>query len=116
MGERTSAGLTHQFHAIALEENLSLRQLTSVFAGARLSAQKLYLPIELAGGVYAEAAPPSSFRFAMTTDVPSTAKRMAVPRPIPLAALVITATLLLSPPMVDRPAKVYRRAVEISAW
>jgi hypothetical protein len=34
------------------EEDLSLRQLTGIFAGARLSAQKLYLPIEPAGGVY----------------------------------------------------------------
>jgi len=36
----------HQFHAIAFEENLSLRQLTGVFAGARISVQELYLPIE----------------------------------------------------------------------
>jgi len=45
-GEATSAGLMRQFHAIAFEENLSLRQLTGVFAGARISVQELYLPIE----------------------------------------------------------------------
>jgi hypothetical protein len=44
--EATSAGLMHQFHAIAFEENLSLRQLTGVFAGAGISAQELCLPIE----------------------------------------------------------------------
>lgn len=43
---------------------------------------------------------PSSLRSAMTTDAPSTAKRMAVPTD-PLAASVITATLLSSLPMVD---------------
>jgi hypothetical protein len=44
--EATSAGLMHQFHEVAFEENLSLGQLTGVFAGARISEQKLYLPIE----------------------------------------------------------------------
>jgi uncharacterized Rmd1/YagE family protein len=44
--------LTHQFHAIAFEENLSLRQLTAIFPHARITAHELYLPIEPTGGVY----------------------------------------------------------------
>jgi required for meiotic nuclear division protein 1 len=44
--------LTHQFHAIAFEENLSLRQLAAVFPNARITAHELYLPIEAAAGVY----------------------------------------------------------------
>jgi hypothetical protein len=42
-GEATDAGVTHQFHAIAFEENLSLRQLTDVFGSARIGARELYL-------------------------------------------------------------------------
>jgi hypothetical protein len=64
-GEGTSAGLTHQFHAIAFEENLSLRQLTGVFASARLSAHELYLPIEPTGGIYVY-----PFGAMVTCDVP----------------------------------------------
>ena len=41
----------HQFHAIAFEENLSLKQLTPIFPKARLSAHELYLPIA-PGGMY----------------------------------------------------------------
>jgi len=44
-------------------------------------------------------APPSSLRSATTTAAPSPAKRIAVARPIPLAAPVITATLLSSLPI-----------------
>jgi uncharacterized Rmd1/YagE family protein len=63
--EGTSAGLTHQFHAIAFEENLSLRQLTGVFAGARISAHELYLPIEPTGGIYVY-----PFGAMVTCDIP----------------------------------------------
>jgi Uncharacterised ACR, YagE family COG1723 len=51
-GEKTGVGLTHQFHAIAFEENFSLRQLIGVFAGARIGAHELYLPVEPTGGIY----------------------------------------------------------------
>jgi hypothetical protein len=34
------------------KKNLSLRQLTGVFAGARISAHELYLPIEPTGSIY----------------------------------------------------------------
>jgi uncharacterized Rmd1/YagE family protein len=44
--------LTHQFNAIAFEENLSLRQLTATFPGARITAHELYRPVEPAGGIY----------------------------------------------------------------
>jgi required for meiotic nuclear division protein 1 len=64
-GEAISAGLTHQFHAIAFEENLSLRQLTGVFAGARIGAHELYLPVEPAGGIYVY-----PFGAMVTCDVP----------------------------------------------
>jgi uncharacterized Rmd1/YagE family protein len=50
--QEKSVGLTHQFNAIAFEENLPLRQLTGVFAGARVSAHELYLSVEPAGGIY----------------------------------------------------------------
>jgi len=43
---------THQFSAIAFEENISLRQIASEFPGARVSAHELYLPLEPEGGVY----------------------------------------------------------------
>jgi hypothetical protein len=64
-GDGKSAGLTHQFHAVAFEENLSLRQLTGVFAGARISAHELYLPVEPAGGIYVY-----PFGAMVTCDVP----------------------------------------------
>ena len=64
-GDGTSVGLTHQFHAIAFEENLSLRQLTSVFADARVSPHELYLPVEPAGGIYVY-----PFGAMVTCDVP----------------------------------------------
>jgi len=57
--------LTHQFHAIAFEENLSLRQLTSAFPGARITAHELYLPVEPAGGIYVY-----PFGALVTCDVP----------------------------------------------
>jgi uncharacterized Rmd1/YagE family protein len=44
--------MTHQFHAIAFEENLSLRQLTAVFPGARVTAHELYVPVNSSGGIY----------------------------------------------------------------
>src|SRR5258708_40200506 len=53
------------------------------------------------------AAPPSSFRSAITTAAPSPAKRMAVPRPIPLAAPVITATLFSSLPIGLAPSQLF---------
>jgi uncharacterized Rmd1/YagE family protein len=43
---------THQFHAMAFEENLSLRQMSSIFPGARVTAREMHLPIEPAGGMY----------------------------------------------------------------
>jgi uncharacterized Rmd1/YagE family protein len=63
--EETSGGLTHQFHAIAFEENLSLRQLTVVFPGARISAHELYFPVEPTGGIYVY-----PFGAMVTCDVP----------------------------------------------
>jgi required for meiotic nuclear division protein 1 len=46
------ASRTHQFYAIAFEENLSLRQLAPLFPNARISAHELYQPIEPEGGMY----------------------------------------------------------------
>ena len=63
--EATSAGLMHQIHVIDFEENPSLRQLTGVFAGARISVQELYLPIESHGGIYVY-----PFGAMVTCDVP----------------------------------------------
>jgi required for meiotic nuclear division protein 1 len=40
------AGTTHQFTAIAFEENLSLRELLPAFAGARLGHRELYVPAD----------------------------------------------------------------------
>jgi uncharacterized Rmd1/YagE family protein len=50
--QEKSVGLTHQFNAIAFEENLSPRQLTGVFPDARLGAHELYLRVEPSGGIY----------------------------------------------------------------
>jgi uncharacterized Rmd1/YagE family protein len=44
--------LTHQFHAIAFEENLPLRQLSAVFPDAHITAHELYLPIGPKGAMY----------------------------------------------------------------
>jgi required for meiotic nuclear division protein 1 len=57
--------LTHQFNAIAFEENFSLRQLTGVFPGARITAHELYLPVEPSGGLYVY-----PFGAMVTCDVP----------------------------------------------
>jgi required for meiotic nuclear division protein 1 len=46
------AACTHQFNAIAFEENLSLRQLAPVFPQARPSAHRLYLPTMPDGAMY----------------------------------------------------------------
>jgi uncharacterized Rmd1/YagE family protein len=46
------ASRTHQFHATAFEENFSLRQLASLFPGARLGGHELFVPIEPDGGIY----------------------------------------------------------------
>ena len=46
------APILHQFHAIAFEENFSLRQLSPVFPGARIGVRELYLPIEPSGGMF----------------------------------------------------------------
>jgi len=40
------AGTTHQFTAIAFEENLSLRDLAPAFPGARLGHRELYVPAD----------------------------------------------------------------------
>src|SRR5579863_5693370 len=39
----------HQFHAVAFEENFSLRQLSPIFPTARTTAHELHLPIEPGG-------------------------------------------------------------------
>ena len=57
--------LTHQFHAIAFEENLSLRQLAAVFPGAQITAHELYLPVDATGGIYVY-----PFGAMVTCDVP----------------------------------------------
>jgi required for meiotic nuclear division protein 1 len=57
--------LTHQFHAIAFEENLSLRPLAAVFPGARITPHELYLPVETSGGIYVY-----PFGAMVTRDVP----------------------------------------------
>jgi hypothetical protein len=66
-GEGTSAGLTHQFHAIAFEENLRLRQLTGVFAGARTRTvrRNSICPSNPTGGIYVY-----PFGAMVTCDVP----------------------------------------------
>ena len=64
--EGANAGLTHQFHAIAFEENFTLRQLSAVFRGARIGAHELYLPVEPNGGIYVY-----PFGAMVTCDVPS---------------------------------------------
>ena len=46
------AARTHQFNAIAFEENLSLRQLASVFPHARHNPHRLYLPVAPDGAMY----------------------------------------------------------------
>jgi len=46
------APILHQFHAIAFEENFSLRQLSPVFPQARIGVRELYLPIEPSGGMF----------------------------------------------------------------
>lgn len=47
------AARTHQFHAIAFEENFALRQLAVAFPGARLAPHELLIPIEPGGAIYA---------------------------------------------------------------
>jgi uncharacterized Rmd1/YagE family protein len=42
----------HQFHAIAFEENFSLRQMAAVFPAARVGVRELFMPIQPAGGLY----------------------------------------------------------------
>ena len=43
---------SHQFYAIAFEENLSLKQLSPFFPEAKITAHELYLPLEPDGGMY----------------------------------------------------------------
>jgi uncharacterized Rmd1/YagE family protein len=40
------AGVTHEFAAIAFEENLSLRELAPAFPGARLGVRELHVPLD----------------------------------------------------------------------
>ena len=40
------AGTTHEFAAIAFEENLSLRELAPAFPGARLGVRELVVPCD----------------------------------------------------------------------
>jgi uncharacterized Rmd1/YagE family protein len=42
----------HQFYAIAFEENLSLKQLSSIFPAAKLSPHELYQSLDRGGGLY----------------------------------------------------------------
>jgi uncharacterized Rmd1/YagE family protein len=60
------AGQVHQFHAMAFEENLSLRQMSAVFPGARISAREMHLPIATGGGMYVY-----PFGAIVTYDVPA---------------------------------------------
>ena len=43
---------THQFYAVAFEENFSLRQLAPTFPEARTSPLELFLPVDSDGGLY----------------------------------------------------------------
>jgi uncharacterized Rmd1/YagE family protein len=67
--------LTHQFNAVAFEENLSLRQLAPVFPGARSTAHELYLQIEPGGGMYVY-----PFGAMVTCDVPPEGRDAALAR------------------------------------
>lgn len=60
------AARTHQFNAIAFEENLSLRQLAPVFPQARPSVHRLYLPAMPDGAMYIY-----PFGAVVTHDVPA---------------------------------------------
>ncbi len=46
------AARVHQFYAIAFVENLSLKQLSSSFPEARVTAHEMYLPVDSEGGMY----------------------------------------------------------------
>jgi uncharacterized Rmd1/YagE family protein len=43
---------THQFYAVAFEENFSLRQIAPAFPEARVSALELYVPVPPDGAMY----------------------------------------------------------------
>jgi required for meiotic nuclear division protein 1 len=60
------AAKLHQFFAIAFEENLSLRQLASIFPQAKLASHQLYLPLGPFGGMYIY-----PFGAVVTHDVPA---------------------------------------------
>jgi uncharacterized Rmd1/YagE family protein len=45
-------GKTHQFYAVAFEENFSLRQIAPAFPEARTSPLEMFVPIEPDGGLY----------------------------------------------------------------
>ena len=45
-------GRTHQFYAVAFEENFALRQIAPVFPEAKISPLEMFLPIEPDGGLY----------------------------------------------------------------
>jgi uncharacterized Rmd1/YagE family protein len=46
------SGQIHQFYAVAFVENLSLKQLTIAFPGARVSVHELYFPLAGTSGMY----------------------------------------------------------------
>src|SRR5271170_3645580 len=46
------ADRTHQFYAVAFEENFSLRQIAPAFPEARTSPLELFVPIASDGGLY----------------------------------------------------------------
>jgi required for meiotic nuclear division protein 1 len=56
---------THQFYAVAFEENFSLRQIAPTFPEAKISTLELYLPIDDDGGLYI-----FPFGAVVTHDVP----------------------------------------------
>src|SRR5277367_1357528 len=45
-------GGTHQFYAVAFEENFSLRQIAPAFPEGRMSPLELFVPIDGEGGLY----------------------------------------------------------------
>ncbi len=66
---------THQFYAIAFEENFALRQLAASFPEARLAGHELFIPVDSDGAIYA-------YRFGalVTHDVPPERREVELAR------------------------------------
>ncbi len=66
---------THQFYAIAFEENFALRQLAAAFPAARLAGHELFIPVDSDGAIYA-------YRFGalVTHDVPPERREVELAR------------------------------------